>query len=66
MKIGLIGCGKMGSALIQGVLAAKVCQFADILVYDRVLESAKTLGKESGVLVAAGNREVAKLSLIHI
>ena len=60
MKIGLIGCGKMGSALIQGVLAAKVCQFADILVYDRVLETAKTLGKESGVLVAAGNREVAK------
>jgi pyrroline-5-carboxylate reductase len=58
MKIGFIGCGKMGSALIQGVLAAKLCQAEEVAVYDRLSEPAEILGTESGVRVAAGNREL--------
>jgi pyrroline-5-carboxylate reductase len=46
MKIGFIGCGKMGSALIQGVLEAKVCQPEQVTVYDRVAEPAEVLGTE--------------------
>jgi pyrroline-5-carboxylate reductase len=62
MKIGFIGCGKMGSALIQGVLAAKLCEPEEILVHDRLVEPAEILGTESGVRVAAGNRELAAAS----
>ncbi|MFZ9931634.1 MAG: pyrroline-5-carboxylate reductase [Chthoniobacterales bacterium] len=59
MKIGFIGCGKMGSALIQGVLEAKVCQPEQITVHDRLAEPAEMLGTESGIRVATGNQEVA-------
>lgn len=62
MKAGFIGCGKMGSALIQGVLAAKLCAPKDVLVYDRAIESAEILSTESGIRVAAGNRELAGAS----
>jgi len=62
MKIGFIGCGKMGSALIQGVLEAKVCQPEDVAVYDRVAEPAEVIGTESGVRVVSGNKEVAQAS----
>lgn len=59
MKIGFIGCGKMASALIQGVLSAKVCESRDICVHDRVAEAAEVLSTESGICVMHGNREVA-------
>lgn len=62
MKIGFIGCGKMGSALIQGVLDAKVCQPDQVTVHDRLAEPAELLGTESGIRVAAGNKEVAEAS----
>jgi pyrroline-5-carboxylate reductase len=66
MKIGFIGCGKMGSALIQGVLEAKVCQPEQVTVYDRVAEPAEVLGTESGIRVASGNKEVAQVSDIVV
>jgi pyrroline-5-carboxylate reductase len=44
MKIGFIGCGKMGSALIQGVLAARVCEPSDVSVHDKIAEPAEMLG----------------------
>lgn len=50
----------MGSALIQGVLDAKVCQPERVTVYDRVAEPAELLGTESGIRVASGNKEVAQ------
>ena len=62
MKIGFIGCGKMGSALIQGVLAAKLSEPSEVHVHDRVAEPAEMLGTESGVRVVRGNREVAAAS----
>jgi pyrroline-5-carboxylate reductase len=62
MKTGFIGCGKMASALIQGVLAAKVCEPADVVVHDRVAEPAEVLGTESGIRVVRSNRDVASAS----
>ena len=64
MKIGFIGCGKMGSALIQGVLAAKVSEPSDVVVFDRVAEPAEMLGTESGIRVAKNNREVVAASQV--
>jgi pyrroline-5-carboxylate reductase len=66
MKTGFIGCGKMASALIQGVLAAKVCGPADVVVHDRLAEPAEVLGTESGIRVARSNREVAAASQVIV
>ncbi|MBJ7326546.1 MAG: pyrroline-5-carboxylate reductase [Chthoniobacterales bacterium] len=66
MKIGFIGCGKMGSALIQGVLAAKLSEPHEVTVYDRLVEPAETLGTESGICVAGSNSEVAEASDIIV
>ena len=66
MKIGFIGCGKMGSALIQGVLAAKLSEPREVTVHDRVAEPAETLGTESGICVAGSNSEVAEASDIVV
>jgi len=62
MKIGFIGCGKMASALIQGVLAAKVCEPAQVVVHDKLSEPAEVLGTESGIRVARDNHDVAAAS----
>lgn len=62
MKIGFIGCGKMGSALIQGVLAAKICEPKEVQVYDRLSESTDALATASGIRVALNNRKVASAS----
>lgn len=43
MKLGLIGCGNMGEALLNGVLQAGVFRKEDVLIYD-------TDGKKSGKL----------------
>lgn len=56
MKIAFIGCGKMGSALVRGVLASGVCQPGDIAVFDRLDEPAALLGKECGVRVSENIR----------
>jgi len=66
MKIGFIGCGKMGSALIQGVLAAKLSEPREVTVHDRVVEPAEMLGTESGIRVAGSNSEVAEASDIVV
>jgi pyrroline-5-carboxylate reductase len=66
MKIGFIGCGKMGSALIQGVLEAKLCEASEVHVHDRVAEPAEVLGTESGIRVVRSNREVAAASEVTL
>lgn len=36
MKIGLIGCGKMGGALLRGALKAGLATGSDVVLYDKV------------------------------
>ncbi len=40
MKLGLIGCGKMGSALLEGILKAKLVKPAQVFVCDAHAPSA--------------------------
>jgi pyrroline-5-carboxylate reductase len=60
MKIGLIGCGRMGSALILGILARKICRPPDVMAHDpdaRAIEALRQAAK--GVRVAKSNAEAA-------
>lgn len=48
MKLGFIGCGKMGSALLGGVLGGDAFQPEDVLVIDSVESLAEAAAEEHG------------------
>lgn len=62
MKIGFIGCGKMGAALARGALASGLCRAQDIVACDRAPGVAEKLSADTGIGVAADGREVASKS----
>lgn len=62
MKVGFIGCGNMGTAIVQGMLDSGKCRAQDIMV-SALRES--TLAKkreELGVQVTLENREVTEFA----
>jgi pyrroline-5-carboxylate reductase len=44
-KIGFIGAGNMGSAILEGVLKKKIVSASRIIVYDKIAAKAQTLSK---------------------
>jgi pyrroline-5-carboxylate reductase len=60
MKLGIIGCGKMASALAEGVLKAGAFKKEDIIVTDKYPAAVKTLVEKHGVTAAAGNDALAQ------
>ena len=65
-KIGMIGCGNMGEAILNALVVKKIAQAKDILVSD--LESTKLdkIKNKYGVNVTFNNSNVAKASDIVI
>lgn len=62
MKIGFIGCGNMGGAMMKGMLDAKKCAKEDMITSDKS-EAALLSKKESlGINTTTDNKEVAKFS----
>ena len=62
MKIGVIGCGKMGSALVEGIIKANLCSADDVIVFDAYPEAAESMRVSLGVTVASSNAEVVDAS----
>jgi pyrroline-5-carboxylate reductase len=60
LKVGFIGCGKMATALIDGVLKAGLFSAGSILVHDAIVEAAESLSKRTGVTIAPSNRDLGK------
>ena len=60
-KIGFVGCGNMGSAILGGILEAGIVDKADVLVSCRSEESKNRIAEEFGVTIT-DNREVAEKS----
>ena len=58
-KIGIIGGGKMGEAIIAGLVRAGTVHAQDILVSDKVAETLERLEKRHYVRSASSNSEVA-------
>lgn len=65
-KIGFIGAGNMGDALIRGLLASKLLPAEDLLAYDAAESRLEHLRKVHGVAAAASNRELAAASDVVI
>lgn len=53
MKIGLIGCGKMGGALLRGALKAGLAEAKGVILYDKVPAAVAALQEVSAEVCAA-------------
>ena len=62
MKIGFIGCGNMGQAMMWGMLSSGRVKASDVLVSTKTLASRVNLQKKYGVEVAEKNVEVAMIA----
>jgi pyrroline-5-carboxylate reductase len=59
MKLGFIGCGKMASALLKGVLHSGLCAPGQVSASDCAPGAAEKLAAQTGIRAAASNSEVA-------
>lgn len=48
LKVTIIGCGNMGSAISQGIVAGKILKPSSVFLYDKISEKAKSLAKKTG------------------
>lgn len=62
MKIGFIGCGNMGQAMMAGMIDSGKVLAKDIIVYDKTLEAQVNVQKKYNVSIAENNIEVAMIS----
>jgi pyrroline-5-carboxylate reductase len=59
-KIGMIGCGKMGTILLKGILGRYPVSSAQIRVADTVKERLEEISKAYPLVVPAANRELVR------
>jgi len=59
-KVGFVGAGNMGEALIKGLLAADLVPAEAVYVTDVRLERLKELDRQYGVQIAANNTELVR------
>ncbi|MBR3841253.1 MAG: pyrroline-5-carboxylate reductase [Erysipelotrichales bacterium] len=57
MKIGFIGCGNMGKAIVEGVLDHDFSE--EIVIYDHHLNEDSLWVKQTGVKIATSERQIA-------
>lgn len=62
MNLGVIGCGKMGGALLQGIVKAGVFSGNRVTVYDSYVPAAQQAAAATGAAIAPGNAELAEKS----
>ncbi|MEZ4267985.1 MAG: pyrroline-5-carboxylate reductase [Myxococcota bacterium] len=62
MRLGVIGAGNMGQALVRGALAAGVTQAADVVASSLDADALREFAAETGIRAVATNREVVEVS----
>lgn len=65
-KIGFIGCGNMGEAMLSGVLKSGFTSSEDVIVNVKSKENRERLRKKYGIVIGDDNKDVAKNSKIII
>lgn len=63
-RLGFIGCGNMGTAMMTGVLDSGKCQTSDIMVSAKTAETLKNKADSLGVKTTLDNKEVAAFAEI--
>ncbi len=64
MKIGFIGCGNMGGALVKGV--SKAAESFEILLSDKAAEKTAALSKETGAFVSDTETVISQCQYIFL
>lgn len=62
MRVGFIGCGNMGQAMLVGMLESGKVSADDIVIFDKMIVTKELLGKKYGVCLAESNTEVIAAS----
>jgi pyrroline-5-carboxylate reductase len=57
-KFSFIGAGRMGGAIVRGLIRSGACQPSDIKIIGGANQSAKDLAKETGVILATSDEEL--------
>ena len=58
MKLGIVGCGKMGSALVKGAIEKNAIEGQKVMVIDLIPELAEKLSEDIGATIAKSNDEL--------
>lgn len=66
MKLGIIGCGNMGSALARGILSKKILPFNSIYICDKDAQKTRPLYRKFGIRLGSKEETVKKCNLIII
>ncbi len=66
MRLGIIGCGNMGSAIASGALSARVLSFGNIYVSDKDSSRTRALHKKFGIRVGTAEEVAKKCGIIII
>ncbi len=65
-KIGFIGCGNMGSAILNGILEAGIVDKENVFVSTRSQESKDRISEEFGVSIVSNDEVVMKSDIIFL
>lgn len=57
-RIGIIGCGNMGGAILAGLIQKKIVSPSRIMVYDKMTAKGKETARQKKVRLGRSNREV--------
>ena len=60
VKVGIIGCGNMGEAIIKGILAKKIITKKNIFISDKITDKAEKLKDKYGINVLVSNAGLIK------
>lgn len=66
IKLGIIGCGNMGEALLKGILSRKILNRSDIYASDKIKTKAQNLKKRYGINPLSLNSALVRKSQIII
>lgn len=66
MKIGFIGCGNMGKAMLSGIIKSNIVSCEDIIASSKTKETLKKLENDFNISTTLDNIEVVKASEIII
>ena len=62
LKLGFIGCGNMGKAMLSGVLESGKCEKADVIASAKTEGTREKIKSEFDIAVTADNKEVAEFA----
>lgn len=65
-RIGIIGCGNMGGAILVGLVKNKIVSPSQVIVFDKIIAKAKEVRRQQKVKLGKSNADVVKHSDIVV